>query len=343
MNKAFWLIPPVLGAVAFWIGAARAEPASAGKLARISNRGAGEATETRGASSGRSLEDFATAYQQAWSEQSRREKQKLAACSAEELQAMILRLHEKLTPHDGVTLGNDDDGEALTEAVKRLGALMKGAGLDWVLKNAPKLKEEVMDGWAEADPAGAFQRVADSTTLNPCSATTLMSLLQGFGDQDPAALKAAYAKVKWELFSKTNDPFAPSGGSPFELRPEMSVRPWVDSGVALAMKQDGVPLYNLLNRWAAESPDEALAQWQAGTGLAAGDPAKTLIEMLAVRPGEEGDATKMQAALARLGPDQLERASRIVTEFADSNHAREVWDKFYPGLLEPLPATEGKQ
>jgi len=118
------------------------------------------------------------------------------------------------------------------------------------------------------------------------------------------------------------------------------VRPWLESGAALELKKEGVSLSNFLSRWTSESPEDALAQWQTGSGMAAGDSTKTLTRMLSLEPDDQSGRPAIRAALDRLSPEQRERVADTLTPWVDAHGNRKSWERDYPGLLKPPAAEE---
>ncbi len=297
MKKSLWLLPPLLA----WIGFA---------VARLGHPSQGDVptshhAQNRRETSARTDVSRAIAeFQEEWSFLQRSQEDRIEELSNADLRAELLRL---LQIRKGFT--DDTDWETTESSSERIFALAaelgrreRSAALKWVEETAPDLRGAVMAGWAEADPDAAFQAVVTSTRNEPCDLGTLKELLQRRAEQGNDALKRACLEVPWELFRfRLSDPFSQG----ISLSDDDAVAPWIESGAARALAQEGVHIDNLFYLWGRHDPEAALEAWEDWPNRGESDFPMTSI--LAGGRSDPAQRERVQHALEALPPERLEK------------------------------------
>lgn len=324
MRKSYWLIPPLLGTVAF---------VTLREFDRVDTTvGGASLVQTKREDRARTgvAEAFA-GFDQELEELRRAEEAGLAMMGVDDLKLQILALKEKMDGfHSETPWSLVESTEAkIRRAAFELGKRMKQEGLDWVHAHAPDLAHSTMDGIAEVDPDLALALVSASGQLNPCSTGTLMRLLQQQAEQGPAALGKACAEVPWELFYAKDDPF--DGG--FEIPENADVEPWIESGAALALAKDGVEIPDLFYRWANHDPAQALSAWEDWPDIGQNSSIFRVSAILHAGQANSEASSRITAGLERLPPTELEKLAAKLAAFKEINGpAATGLQKLYPIL-----------
>ena len=326
MGKIRWLIPPLLGVAAFHLArTSDAAGPSPGSVPAV--------RQERDPRSPSDFEDVIAGFDRKWAKLETQRANELNSMSVAGLQARVLELKKKIAGFDPETdwdmVGRTEIG--VRRAAVQLGKLAKLEALEWIGKEAPELRASVMTGVAEVDPDLALREIIAGKSQSPCFAETLMNLLQREGEKGPAELAQACEAVSWDLdYHLSDDPF----GERFSLSPDVDLRPWIESGAALALAQDGVRLGNLFSIWGSTDPGQALEYWEAwpddrpeGGGFRAAE-----IFMAGMHSDE--DRNRILSAFERL-PDS-ERA-KVSTALAELKETHRAWamqlEARYPELV----------
>lgn len=325
MRKSHWLIPPLLGAVAF-VTTRELDRAEI-KDTRTPIVQAKREGPTRAAVA----EAFASVDQE-FEEQRRAEELDLATMEADDLKLRILALRQKMDGFDRETPWSVVDGTKakIRRAAYELGKRLKQEGLDWVLEMYPDSARSAMDGIAEVDPDLAFALVVACERQNPCFTATLMKLLQHEAEQAPAALGKACSAVPWELFYVNDDPF--EGG--LEIPESAAFAPWVESGAALALARDGVEIQNFFYRWSAHDPARALSAWEDWPDTGVNSSTFRVSAILAAGRTSSDVASRITAGLEQLPPGELEKLGAKLGAYKQINGpAAAELESLYPILV----------
>lgn len=254
MKRYLWGFPPVLWLAGYFAATSGDKAAPSGPMKFQSERRCQAPDRTDIAEAlGEFKETWASLHRQAVSES--------GALPAAKLRERILELKRACDelPEDSDWETVEDLQIRLAGAVHTLGWLQGKEAAAWLESLDPdfQLRFELMAGWAESDPDGAFQAVLTSSRQGPCSSETLMALLQQKAGAGDAVLNQACRDVPWELFrGVTDDPF--DDGS-FSLAEGSDLQPWIESSAARELADQGVRIGNLFSRWAERNPDQALA------------------------------------------------------------------------------------
>jgi hypothetical protein len=323
MRNLHWLIPPLLGVAAFyWARATPApDPLENATLSAKQLRQASGITDLKAAMDSFHAED-------AKMESKRGDEVKSMNLAG--LQERVLELRKKAadfnpdTDWDEVERTDID----LRQVAEQLGKVAKRDGLEWIAREAPELYASVMAGVAEVDPDLAMSEIVASKRQNPCFSGTLMSLLEREGEKGTVALAAACRAVPWELsFGGSDDPF----GEGFELSSDVDLAPWIESGAALALANDGVQIDNLFSIWARSDPRQALEHWERWPGAGPDDESLRLVRIFMAGMDRDQDRDRISVAFGQL-PEEQQR--KITGALAASRWAKPLADR-YPGLVPP--------
>lgn len=295
-----WIIPPVLGLAAYLVSAKQNEVAAGGDATKPveARREIGTLMDA-----GLALEEF----QKEWEARQKEVKEQTMALSNADLREKILALRKAY-----LALGeNADWGESerlhrlYGDAVRELGKREGGAALAWAMEVEPELRNWVMEGWAKGDPEGAFQAVISSEKLAPCADWTLVELLKGKAAAGDVVLAQACRDVPWELFlDSRTDPFA-DGILNLAQDEIEDARPWIESGAARQLAEEGILIGGLFTKWAeldARGAIENVLDWPRG---------REVDLLLVLGPGlkDQDKLDELRGLLDELPPEQLERFS----------------------------------
>jgi hypothetical protein len=329
-----WLIPPLLGAGGYLLaGGGSPHPATdaSNPAAPAGKTASRQAPITNLTAEFQRLEE---AWQRQSSEQQRlaeHDKDDLSKLDGAELRARIQQLIKQHEAFDDDTDWPTLESHAgkIREALHELAKSEGQAAVDWIDEHFPKLRLDVMDGWAAGDPEGALQAVLASKRKPPCSYETLTRLLLTRAAASPSALREASDRIPWEQFSYTaasSDPF--STANSIEFPEETDLRPWIESGTAQAMARDGVSIGNLFRLWGKQDPAQALAQVEDWPAVATPLPQRLSGILLAGYRDKESQQ-RIAHALENLPPEQLQRLATAAKESGEHN----LLIKLYPGIL----------
>ena len=278
-------------------------------------------------------ETFASLDQE-FEEQRRTEELDLATMGADDLKLQILALKQRMDGFDQETPWHlvESVEVKIRRAACELGKRLKQEGLDWVLAKCPDSARSAMDGIAEVDSSLAFGLVVASERTNPCFKETLMKLLQHHAEQGPAILGKACTAVPWELFYAKDDPFeAPFD---FEIPDGADVAPWVESGAALALANEGVEIPNFFDRWAAHDPARALSAWEDWPDSGVNSSTFRVSAILGAGRTSNEVASRITAGLEQLPPGELEKITAKLEVLKKINRpAAAELEALYPILV----------
>ena len=141
--------------------------------------------------------------------------------------------------------------------------------------------------------------------------------------------------MPWELFHYlSEDPFSDNG---FWIPEDADVRPWVESGAARELEEQGVSLGNLFSPWARQDPQEALAESLDRPGT---EDSPTLF-VLGAGFDDPERAKQIRALLEALPAEQFSKVMGVVTKF------RERRTQFGDNVVKTFPmldaTKEGKE
>lgn len=325
MGKVRWLIPPVLGAVAFLVARgwqradARASPSFEAATVRESRQPIDLAAAIAG-------------FDQELEERFNADDEAVLAAATADLKDRILALKKKKDGFDRETDWSlvESTDTKIQRLARELGKRLKGEGLDWVLEKCPDSARSAMDGIAEVDPSLAFALVVASERSNPCFTGTIMKLLQHHAEQGPAALRRACTEVPWELFYVSDDPFE----SGFEVPEGAEMKAWIESGAALALAKDGVELANFFERWAAHDPAQALSAWEDWPDTEVNSSTFRVTAILAAGRTSNELASRITAGLQQLPTAELEKVEVKLGAYKKINGpAASELETLYPVLV----------
>lgn len=325
-GKIRWLIPPLLGVIAFHLARSKAAVNSSQDSESVTK----QVREFRSPSD---LTESIASFHRKWARVESEREDEVNSMNVAELQARVLELKKKIAAFDSNTDWSTVERTevGIRRAAVQLGKLAKLEALQWIGKESPEMRASAMTGVAEVDPDLALQEIIASKCQNPCFSGTLMGLLQREGEKGPAELAEACKAISWELdYHRLDDPF----GEPFSLSPDVDLRPWIESGAALALARDGIRLGNFFSIWARMDPKQALENWEAWPDPRSGGGNFRVAEILMAGLHSDEDRDRIMGAFEQL-PD-LERA-KVSTALAELNESRQGWAKQletrYPGLL----------
>jgi hypothetical protein len=204
----------------------------------------------------------------------RSEVEALAALSGDQLRQSFLDLTQRLKAAKDWGAGNDLFAQAARISAE-LGRREGEAGVTWVEDHlgdelydcqdrmsgtdswARQIRFAAIDAFAISDPAGALAHVTASTRLAPCSGDTVLGLLQGQAAAGDAALKEAATRIPWDLFDSSGQYFSMPGALPRGA----DLQPWIRSGAARALAEEGVSIRGFFGNWARSDPAQAVTEW----------------------------------------------------------------------------------
>jgi hypothetical protein len=303
MGRLIWLLPPLLGLLAFGVFRSLGGPRPAAEAAV-----AAVDPEPRPSTGRRDVPGLLEEFEAEWSTIERSDKLAILGLDTAALRARLLELKKKFD-----TLPADTGWdvrlrmiESMKAMARELGKRQQGEALEWILEAMPDLRIAAMAGWAESGPDSALEAVIASERSMPCDTATLIEMLQHQADRGAAELLDACRRVPWDLFFYgdnrsfgISDPF----GQIMELPEGADVAPWVESGALVEMATEGVLIHNVFAAWAAQDPAAALARWETMPDLHPLTPCRRVAQIL--HPGTESPA-KLEAihrALQNLSPE----------------------------------------
>lgn len=307
MKLHLWLIPPLLGIAAYYA-------AGGGVGARCPQGSEPEEGKVVHESPKRS--DVAAAlgeFEQEWQALKKETSTEDTRLSAAALRDKIVSLKKALEalPDDSEWPTIEDFRERLAAAARELGKREGGKALAWAESIDPELRLDVMAGWAEADPDAAFEAVVASKRLGPCYGGTLTTLLLGKAAAGNAALAEACDRVPWELFlDMPGDPFA---DGPLHLPEDADIKPWIESGAARELAEEGMSIPNLFDRWAQVDAPQAL---EAALGWPRTSEAG-IMQVLGVGTKNEAKGDEIRSFLESLPPERFAEVSAAVAKYCE--------------------------
>lgn len=328
MDRLIWLLPPLLGLLAFGVFRSLGGPRPAAEPAVAAVDPGSRPTADQPDVAGL-LEGFETE----WSALERSEKLAVLGLDTAALRARLLELMKKFD-----TLPDDTDWgvrvrmiESLKSMARELGKRQPGEAWLWILETMPDLRAATMEGWAESGPDAALEAVIACARPMPCEVETLMKLLQHQADQSEAALTAACAAVSWDLFLD-GDPF----GVPFTFPRDGDLRPWLHSGVLEKLAREGVEVRNVFATWARQDPAEALVRLDSFPDLPPQEPGRRIGEILQAGTDQPQHHEAIRAALMKLPPADLTEIVNRLGEYHQfqPEHANQLM-RLYPMLVAP--------
>jgi hypothetical protein len=325
MRKSYWLIPPLLGTAAFFT------LREFDRVDTISST-ASVVQGKRDDRAGTGVAEAFAGFEQELEELRRAEEAGLVTMGVDDLKLQILALKQKMDGfHSETPWSLVESTEAkIRRAAIELGKRLKQEGLDWIHATSADLARSAMDGIAEVDPDLALALVIASGRQNPCSTGTLMQLLQHQAEQGPAALGKACAAVPWELFYAKDDPF----DAGFEIPENAAVAPWIESGAALALAQDGVEIPDFFYRWATHDPAQALSAWEDWPDIGQNSSIFRVSAILHAGQANSEAVSRITDGLERLPPGQLEKLAAKLVAFKQINGpAAAELQRLYPILV----------
>jgi hypothetical protein len=335
MGRLIWLLPPLLGLLAFGVFRSLGGPHPAAEPAVAAVDPGPRPTDDQRDVAGL-LEDF----EAEWNALERSEKLAVLGLDSAALRARLLELKKKFD-----TLP-DDTGwdvrvriiESLKSMARELGKRQQGEAWLWILETMPDLRVAAIEGWAESDPDSALEAVIASALPMPCEVETLMKLLQHQADQSEAALTAACAAVPWDLFlEKPMNPFfGDPFGDAFTFPSDGNLRPWLHSGVLEKLAREGVEIRNVFATWARQDPAEALARLDSFPDLLPPEPGRRVGEILQAGADHPQYHEAIRAALVKMPAADLTEIADRLGEYHQSQpeHADQLM-RLYPLLVAP--------
>ncbi|WP_035614110.1 hypothetical protein [Haloferula sp. BvORR071] len=310
MRRSLWIIPPLLGIAAYFAAAAKSGSGDVPPLATP-----GKSQERREAPTRGDVSAALAEFKQEWEVQQKQRASENATLSAAVLRDKILalkRTYEAL-PEDTDWDTSEDFQARMAAAAHELGRLQGGDAAAWIEGIDPELRFAVMAGWAESDPDAAFKAVTASERRGPCAITTLMELLQKKAGAGNAALALACSEVSWELFRDLpGDPF---GENSLEIAVTADAAPWIESGAARALAEQGVRIDNLFTRWAGTDPSHALVaalDWPRSSD-------SEILKVLGVGLKDSAKCDEIRRSLEGLPPEQFAQAAAAVSKYCKRN------------------------
>ena len=307
MKLHLWLIPPLLGIAAYFA-------AGAGVGAR-SSRGSGP-EEGKLVHESPKRSDVAAAlgeFEQEWQALKKETSTEDTRLTVTALRDKIVALKKALEalPDDTDWSTIEDFRERLSAAARELGKREGSKALAWAETIDPELRLDVMSGWAEADPDAAFEAVVACKRLGPCHGGTLTTLLLGKAAAGNAALAEACRQVPWELFlDMPGDPFREG---PLHLPKEADIKPWIESGAARELAEEGMSIPYLFDRWAQMDAPQAL---EAALGWPRTSEAG-IMQVLGVGTKNEAKRDEIRSFLETLPPERFAEVSAAVTKYCE--------------------------
>ncbi len=245
--------------------------------------------------------------------------------SQEDLRWEILRLKqeaEKVADDWGKSEALKNQLHACAHA---LGMTSRGDALKWIETNSPAALQAFVAGWAEQEPAEVLRYISAAEEPHPCYPSTLMSLLGDQASAGPEAMLTAAQQVPWELFRLNPDPFENPG---LAIGEDTDLAPWLESGAARWLAEEGVRLDDLFSLWGKTDPAGALHGWAEWPGQGDHGSAFQLRQIFhSVGPGESGvieeglrnmdseTFVKVGQGLSRLEVEWPGAAEKILTDF----------------------------
>jgi hypothetical protein len=335
MGRLIWLLPPLLGLLAFGVFRSLGGPRPAAEPAVAAVDPGSLPTDDQRDVAGL-LEEFETE----WSALERSEKLAVLGLDSAALRARLLELKKKFD-----TLPDDTDWdvrvrmiESLKSMARELGKRQQGEAWLWILETMPDLRTATTGGWAESGPDAALEAVIACARPMPCEVETLMKLLQHQADQSEAALTAACAAVSWDLFLE--EPMNPFSGDPFgeafTFPRDGDLRPWLHSGVLEKLAREGVEVRNVYATWARQDPADALARLDSFPDLLPPEPGRRIGEILQAGTDQPQHHEAIRAALVKLPPADLTEIVNRLGEYHQfqPEHANQLM-RLYPMLVAP--------
>jgi hypothetical protein len=286
-----------------------------------------------------SLTDVDAAFAAVQEERSRLEqvrRDELKAMDPGALKRSILELMARRAVDPSVDAAGDEHGapSPLEWLVRELGGKEHGDGLAWIEQNLPEKREQAISGWAVNDPHGALEHVLESSDdgKRPCNPRTLMWLLVREASLGPEALRAAAESVPWERFDPRDDLIMMREATPHGL----DYRPWVESGAAQSLAEQGVQIYGLFGPWYHDDPDAALAAWASWPMTSVFRSDEGFDDMLRGSLDSEDSVARLAAALAA-DPTLAEKAAGTVKRLLEDDP--ELADSLREKLPQLLPVA----
>ncbi|WP_367873959.1 hypothetical protein [Luteolibacter sp. Populi] len=307
MKWYHWFIPPLLGLAAY-LAAGEVRPVV--KEAAVPVR----AAERRAEPERSDVKGVIGEFKQQWEVVKKLAADEDAVMPVADLRAKTLALRQACeTLPEGADRGRVRDlNSRLAAAIRELGRRQGAEALEAIDAENDRQRHAAMAGWAEVEPEAVFKAVIASERRGSCSSDTLMKLLQGQAEAGNAALKRACAEVRWELFRDLpGDPFSNNG---LKIPEDAGARPWIESGAARALAEQGVGINNLFHVWAKRDPAAALAQafdWP-GSGRS------EIMDVLGAGLNDPERAEQIRAALEALPAEQFSKVTGAVGEYRES-------------------------
>lgn len=324
-----WLLPPLLGLGGYVLSSSglinspqKASTLHPGPKAAAPPTSAKPVTDL-----GAELARIADERERIASEQDHASPDPMADMSPEELRAQLARFKTRLDE-----LEDPDEWDAhvritqqIDEILARLAQDDAQATLAWIDEHFPSQRCNFMACWADNDPDAALNAVIASKRKPPCNYDTLATLLQSRAVISPAALREASDRIPWHLLCGTldEDPFADRAG--IWLSTDADLLPWLESGTAEALAQDGVAIGNLFSVWARHDPAQALSRIEDWPGES---PRNLLHQVLAADAGNPQLVESITRALEALPEDKLQRLTALI----EDDRIQDTILRFYPIL-----------
>ena len=333
MKRRYWLLPPLL-ALAGYLGADAVLPASSVANARQTAAGqreprprvtVEEALENSPFIPSRDLE--------------------LAQVPDEELKERIVTLGTALAAlqrDDEDFYANDEYLQLrIYDTIHELVRRQKAAACSWIEQSVPELRLIAMDSLATADAEIAWQAIVSSKRRPPCDVSTVTRMLHERAKTDPGSLKQACLQVPWDLFRycdftqfRFRADYRPTIDS-FSIPYREDPAPWIESGAARALAEQGMPLEGFFQEWSRRDPIKALEAW--------GDWPETSNDSIEIKDLLSSSSERAEEAIASIGnfsPERRKRAADQLEEYLRSNPPPAVeLEVFYPALGLPTAAN----
>jgi hypothetical protein len=335
MGRLIWLLPPLLGLLAFGVFRSLGGPRPAAEAAV-----AAVDPEPRPSTGRRDVPGLLEEFEAEWSTIERSDKLAILGLDTAALRARLLELKKKFD-----TLPADTGWdvrlrmiESMKAMARELGKRQQGEAFTWILEAVPDLRVAAMEGWAESAPDSALEAVIASERPMPCEVPTLMRLLQHQADRSAAALTAACAAVPWDLFLE--HPMNPFFGDPFGVAftfpHDGDLRPWLHSGDLEKLAREGIEVGNVYATWARQDPAEALARLDSFPDLHPPEPGRRIGEILQAGADQPQHQEAIRAALVSMPAEDLREIVDRLGEYRqlEPEHADQL-ERLYPVLAVP--------
>ncbi|WP_265594011.1 hypothetical protein [Haloferula sp. BvORR071] len=212
-------------------------------------------------------------------------------------------------PGDTEWSTSEDFEQRLAAAAKELGRREGEEAIRWLETIDPQLCFTAMDGWADAEPDAAFEAVVSSQRPVFCEKDAMLRMLQGKAASGNAAFLAACRQVPWELIlGAQRDPFDDAA---LYLDEKQDIEPWLRSGAALELSEQGVRIRNLFDRWAKIDASEA---FQAALAWPRSSDSE-ILGVLGVAINDQVKGDEIRSLLDTLPPEQFRQVAVAVTKY----------------------------